>query len=301
MGFDDYAKEMRGTDRNTWLGQLCWYSVPESARVETEDLRQALVSVGLEGFMPKAPADHDIFRRVCTAQERKKVATDEPGVYENYLVRNVSRKLKRIVRQIVVERRNENNEQLGYEPKVHIEYDGAGRVKFHTLADDPGQALEVAEAIEADFYAERNVFNSYILRELIRKVLEQSRATSVRRGVYFVMAENAGRMNSLEVLQGTLPIEIHSLPLLDSKKQREMLKKAFEAETVGEIDKIMAEMDAMAEITPDRYATVLTQMKELKAKTKQYSGLLEDALGEADFRLNIFEAKVRKLMDKVKV
>jgi hypothetical protein len=82
-----------------------------------------------------------------------------------------------------------------------------------------------------------------------------------------------------------------------------MVRKAVEAETTGEIDKMLAEIDEVMsgpEITSDRFMAMSSRMRDMRSRTQEYAELLDEELGNTDFRLKVLEAKMRQLYDHTK-
>lgn len=290
------------------LGNLIWYSVPETVTVAHSDLTKILTAVGLDAYLRPVPKDKDVFMRVASAQARKRVATDDPSIYENYMVRNVLDDGARAVKQIVVERVNASGEKLDLFPAVQIEYD-TGVIKSKFLIDedtgelvDHDQAMAVAELIEMDYNAKRGTVNAYSVRELIRRIILANDATTVRPsgGVYFLMQSKQSVIDALVAFADAIPfVDIHPVPLVDNLRQREMLQRAVEAETIERIDAIIDEIDGIDSLTPRKYAAMAQEMNDIKAKTLSYTTLLDEALDAAQFRLTIYQAKMRNLYQKV--
>jgi hypothetical protein len=306
--FSDYRRGLESS-REAWLGELVWFTVPDATRISHDDLLVALKECALEDFAPPRPQDDDVFRRVCTAHQRKKVETPDPDVFENYLIRDVKRSGGKCTKQIVVEQVNGANKRLSYAPAVQLEHDkSTGQVIIEELdtAEDSTQALNLAELIVQNYKHDRGTLNSMGIRWLLRTVLERSDATIVRPsgGIYFVSIMWADRVASLEKLGEKIGITVHPCPLLDDKKQRAMLRAAFKAETVDEIDKMLGEIDTMLkgdEVPERKYLDMYNRMQAITARTGEYAELLEEEFGNAEFRMDILQKKTKQLLNHVKV
>lgn len=311
--FTDYAARLRAGDPDIFLGSLVWYSVYDDAKITHGDLQKLLTEVGLDAYTPHAPKDLDVFRRVCTAalRHRKRIPTTNPEVFENYLIRDVQRANSNVCKQIVRESVDANNRRLAYEPMLEVCFHNLTSqvtskiVSVATSADEQLVARQIADEINVNFLAARNTMNGYAIRELIRRVLVSSAGTLVRTGggVYFIMRQHGGNVASLERMAARINgTSVHSLPLLDDAKQRKMVKEAFEAETVGEVDRALVEIDKLLagpEITETRFQSVFGEMKGLVDKCEEFSDLLEEQMGNADFRIKMYKSKLRALLDHV--
>lgn len=301
--FSAYAARLKSGNPDIFLGSLAWYSVSESVHLTHDKLRQHLTTAGLpvDGVAP--PRDDDVFRRVCSAAQRKRVGTGT-GTFLNILVRDVVRQNNEVHKQVVIEEVDGGNKRLSYEATHKIVF-ANGAITVEEIVPNAVGATTVA-TIEAQYLTDRNSHNAYAIRELIRRELTSAKAALVRPtgGVYFVMRQNASTLDAVmklgELVDGA---SIHALPLIDDAKQRTMIKEAVQNETVLEIDRRLGEIDGLLngpEISTSRFQSLMTEMKSLTEKTEAYSDLLEDTLDGAEKRVKVLKAKMRKLFDHVK-
>lgn len=307
---DAHVRQQNALDKALFLGRLAWYSIPE-CRVSHAQVVQSLTSVGLGLVLPQVPKDFDIFRRVSTQAAKKKVpVANVPGVFENFLVREVAGRGEDIVtRRIVAERIDRKAKKLDYNVDLFdIEFNKATAVitiKQLSQTAEP-TAHAITQEIQQEFLAQRQMLNAYAIREFVRKLLLGWGATCVRDGVYFVAEDMAAEVEKLEQMVNGLPNDafFHSMPLIDDGKQREMVKRAFQIETADAIDAQMTEINEIhasgKEITIDRYSRILSDFQNLTKKTEGYRELLDVELGETDSRLLLFQTAVVQLRAKVK-
>lgn len=315
--FTEYRDHLKQSDVPT-LGVLCWYTVPEATIIKHDELAALLTTNGLEQFIPREPKDEDVFRRCCTSGSRKRQPTDDPDVFANYLVRDVNRVAGRVWKHIVVEQVDGANTKLDYSPTIELMFNGDGGPGTADITLDMLPAFdahtaegrtseEIAKFIVDCFEGQRGHLNSYAIRDLIRKVFDGSKATTVRPagGVYFVMRQHTGNVAGLEILAEQMHgVEVHSLPLIDDGKQRDMLKRSFEAETVGSIDSNLAKIDELLAgpaITERKLGDMTRDMAALRERTSEYAELLETELGNTEFRLTVYGEKMKQLVNHVKV
>lgn len=306
--FQTYVKRLRAKDPSVILGDLVWYSVAEHTLIKHADLVDLLTKVGLDAHQPPAPKDEDVFRRVATSHQRKKVETDNPDVYENYMIRDVKRGPDVFTKQIVVERVNGKGKKLGYEPSVQMEFTVAtGKIEITALGRRSNtQAMNLADLIRKDFRSEKGHTNAYGIRETIRRAVNGTGATCVKPtgGVYFIMEAHREAVESLvEFAEAIDGVTFHPVPLINDGEQQAMLKAAFESETKGTVEDRLVEIDRMLagpEITSRRYADLMAEMKQIRARTGEYRDLLDDTLANTDLILGSYEAKMKKLFLHVK-
>lgn len=303
--------EAAKSGKDIFLGRLCWYSF-SNVQFDHGDAVRALVRAGIDKQLPLPPKDADVFRRVTGSKaNRKRVPTALANVFENYRLVEVSRpNEEQVIRRIVCQRVDQDNRELAHEDLDELVFTHAtSAVKVqNTTGRTNAVSQEMTGLIIADYNKWRNCLNSYAVREWTRKFLLSLRATSVRPGggVFFVSEEYADKVAAVEKFVNALPGDcvFHSLPLVDDRKQREMLQRAFEAETSDAIDNLLAEISDIRQngtrIGEARYAEFLDEYQTLMTKTKEYEGLLEGSLASTHSRLTIFQSSIMSLLENVR-
>lgn len=318
---EEHVRRTNQQSPDVFLGRLCWYTVHEMRGeghemiVSHKNVVQGLVKVGLgDKQIPPYPRDFDVFRRVChDAQIKKTPVAGRAGMFTNHKLVEVSgRSDQNIVRRIVMETVDNAGHKLDYKQLRDVMFDrDTCAITFAAcddyLADVP-TAKAISEKVQKAFLAQRGMLTSWSVRQFIRQLLTDQGATCVRSGggVYFLAEANATHVAAVEDFVNGLPGDIgefHSLPLIDDGKQREMIKKAFEAETAGACDDLMIEIreirKAGKEITQERYGRMVTQYKDLHTKTRDYGSILETTLGETKSRLELLEKGIVKLSQNI--
>jgi len=310
----EHVKRVNLADKSVLLGRLCWYTVSQTLKVSHADVVNGLNTVGLSSTIPPYPKDFDVFRRVASNAARKKIPTSNVNVFENYLVEDFGGRGENVIcRRIVRQTVDRKGRKLDYVQLRDIEFHkNTTAIVVKDLPDNVNGNLkvdEITEEIRSEFAAWKDSLNAYAIREFIRKRVLDFGATLVREGgaVYFITEDQAVKMESLETFVNALPgteSTFHSLPLIDDKKQRQMVRKAFEAETCDAVDEIMAEITEIQrtgkQISSDRYAKLVTDYQRLTARTVEYEELLETGLGEAKSRMSLFETAIVGLKTSVK-
>jgi hypothetical protein len=261
---------------------------------------------------PRPPSPVDVFRRVCSASQRKRVPGPNSTI-ENYLVRDLPADAQRVHKVLVKETVRTGG--LTYETQLcTIDYVKALETLEITCANGDVTAASIAGQIRHDYEATKGTINSYGVRELIRKILLDVNATNVRGpggGVYFVSNAHKATVDSLEQLASLIPgdVLVHSLQLLDDGKQREMLRRAYESETAEEADRVVNEMAELAaevkagrrRLDHDRVNTYLEVLARYRGKAREYKQLLSSSLDTADSRLDIMQGQIQELLNLVTV
>jgi hypothetical protein len=307
---DVAVQQANALSPDMYLGYLSWYSIA-GVKVDHNDFTRSLLINGLDDHLPPVPRTPDIFKRVTTEAQVRRVPTSEEGVLENYLVRQVGKDNEAIWRRIVVERVDTGGRKLGYVEAYEFKFVRATSVIEVTAIAPEGTyptADEMVQRVRTEFAAWANGLNSYSVREHIRSIFIRMHATAVRPagGVYFVSSRHGDKMAALERLVAALPgnCAFHYLPLVDNTKQREMLKAAFEDESIGAIDALLMEIKDIRgsnkKITRDKFASYAEQYNTLRDKVLDYSNLLNDALDATGSRLEIFSESISELMNNVR-
>lgn len=315
---DASIQRARKLDPDLILGHLCWYTIHEQTsggrtmNVSHKNIVDGLKAAGLTGTAPAAPKGHDLFRRVTSDAQSRKVPTQTPGVFQNVLLRDVSGAGETaIVRRLVVETVDSKGQKLSYHQLADVAYQRASGKITHKYRDDYSQNVQLADRtillVRQNFRDQQDMITSWSIREFVKKMLYSRGATCVRAGgaVFFLRQEFAEDLEAIETFVDGIPGGIgdfHSLPLPDDLKQRKMLQKAFEEESTGAIYERLAELDeikkAGKKLTSGKKAALLVEMQDLKKKAKQYSELLETSLDQTSSAITILEGRLKKILDQ---
>jgi hypothetical protein len=308
--FETLKASLQSYDSEIYLGTLCWYSVFE-LKVEHREFCQLLLANNLGGFLPPPPRGSDVFKRVCTDAEIKRDPTNDPAIFRNYQIKEVDKDRDNIYRKLVAETVDSSNRRLDWEVLAELHYNRPNNIITVTLTDegkvDP-QTKNVTSKVLRLYREWNNCISSQHVRRLVRDVFRNCLATAVRPsgGIYFVRQAHRGRLESLAAVLAALPggTELHTLPLLDDSKQRLMLRRAFEEESVGEIDSLLGDAKELLSsgqtLTADRFAKFTEESVYLRKKAKEYSSLLNEKLVETDSRLEILDTVLFSLANKIR-
>ncbi len=318
--FSEYADRVADYESDMYLGRLTYYAVTEASHVDHGEFCRALINNGLDRNLPPVPRAVDVFKRSCTAAQRRRVPTADPNVFINYNIREVGKDSMNVWRILVAETVDTQGHTLGYEEvfELHFSRDpnGASARVNGTIATKPiiedytvkyPEALSIVQTVVDSYRDQNNMLTPYAVREFVRKTLRSLNSTAIRDGVYFVKEAHADEIAAFETIINDLPggSMMHSLPLIDDRKQRAMLRKAFEDESVGEIDRMLGEIREIMgkdsqRITSDRFADFKVQYDNLKAKAAEYAELLETSLDETGSRLDVMNQALFSLMGRIK-
>lgn len=317
-------------DPTAFLGRLAWYSVPETVRITHEDLSKRMteafkgLSVHLGPLNKVRPVD--VFKRGCTDAQRKKYLPTAAEIkaltslwvtgvnniaHVNYLVRNAGTDANHVWRVLIRESVDTQGHEIGYDEVAKIQYNRTTN-DIQTVKSDVIDSIPVEDdilhGIVKYFLEETTIFTPYSIREYVRRGLEgYLRAIRVRPsgGIYFVQEQFSQPLAALESVINGIGGSVHTLPLLDDSKQREMLRAAFEDESTSDITAMMDEIRDILKngktITSDRFADFKVRYDHQKTKLLEYSAILDEAMDTTASYLELAQQQIKVLIDKVDV
>lgn len=301
--FNEHREHISTLDRQSILGSVMWWGV-STTRIQQATVKGLLEEAGLGDILCRAPADVDVFRRAFSNGVRRSHKINEAGVTENLLVRQVKATSERIVKRIVRELVDSDGETLAYDELIDIRFskNHPERVDIEELGYHQN-AQELANQLRSDYMSERGCLDAEGVRNIIRRTLSACKATSVRESgaVFFVLEQYREKLEALEKLSKNIPgCIVHSLPLLDDRKQKDMVREAFKSEAAEELDKILTEIDEVlkGEVSERKFINYQERVAALKAKAAEYSEILEDEVAMEGFRVELLNDRVGKLFAK---
>lgn len=295
------------------LGMLVWYTVPEDADMEHLEYLQLVESLNAPVKTPDVPKPAHVFRRACRAAKMTKVRTANPEVFHNYVMRDAGYDPNFVHRRIIEEKVDAKDHSLGFRDLGHAVFSKEGVSAVYKRSDsfpigDPSQPYweMMQERIDSFVTAKMTTVAAIAIREGARKALENKLfGIKVREGggVYFVAAEHIEPVEALDQLVNSIPLaSCHILPLVDDVRQREMLKEAFETETVEETSELIGEIAELLasdkNVPAKTFMSIQQRYLEKREKLETYSTLLNDALDRSETILLACNAQITALLDK---
>lgn len=324
---DNLSKEMQQKyDPDMFIGFMCWYYVPGDVPITLRDWIAAIVGTSLSNMVPTAPRAVDGMKRAMNGHMAR---IEDDGFIHKVLARESGKDDEKVYRTLVVEKLDAEEQRLFYEEVIKFTYDrdlgyklarGEGDISkvltYEKLVGFTKLSNVVAGEIENRVYAiiekfkrELGSLGAIKIREMLRKDIEgNQRGVLVREsgGVYFVFSANDERLHALDELVTKLGngCQFHLLPIMDDGKQREMLRAAFEAESAGEVDRLMdyiRELKAgkRGKITMHKAQGVFEEFRELQGRLADYSDHLEIAMDETAARLTLLNTQAMSLFKEV--
>lgn len=305
--FTDYQERVDTLDEGMYLGRVTWYALTEGAYQHHGDFCRKISDSGMSWGLPTVPRSHDVFRRVTTEAQRRRQPTSNPDQFINFNFVEVGHDGDHIWRNLVAETVDRADHALDYQVIAEVVFArNTNKITWTTLSDGSELLVqEIMDQIVSQFLSQYDLVTPYTLREYVRKIIRNTGATVLRDGVYFIREEYADQIAALDDVVNSIPGGMfHSLPLIDDRKQREMLRQAFEDESVGEIDKLIDEVTGLLRdkkpITSNRFAGFFERYSNLRGKVVDYSDLLDMAMVGTSTRLEVMNDTLGELANLVK-
>ena len=317
-------------DPTMFIGRLSWYSIPESIKITHDDFSkrvdEAFKDIDLKLGGVGRPRAVDVFKRGCTnAQLQKYIPTDAEKVallstwltditdinHLNFLIRPAGSDESHVWRVLVRETVDTEGHEIGFDEVAKIQYNRTTS-DITITKNDAVDSIDVEDgvlgAIREYFIRETTIITPYAVREWIRKGLEgRLHATKVRPsgGIYYTLEDYSRSLGALKEVVNGVGGSFHTLPLIDDSDQRKMVRAAFEDESVSAMAEMMDEIREILKsgktITSDRFADFKVRFDTQRVKIVEYSDVLDEAMDTSTSYLELAEAQIRVLADKVNI
>ncbi len=292
----------QGLTEDMTLGHIAWWTVTKP-RLTPDDVLALVTDLGMDpAIVPKPPRGGDAFKRACRYSERKGLNVPYSDNKANFLIRPVAQTHEDIERHLVLEIVDTEGRHLEYHDAAHLRYERKVGV-LHVAKKKINKDLDpmVDESLQL-FAAQLDDATKYIdaqvIRRMIRDQLTMLHAISVRSGgsVYFIPYREHKTTEALEKFvshcgEGS---GFHALPLVDDRKQREMIQGAFETEVHDEATQLIAELRQASileqEMTATAWAVYRDRLSDLQTRREEYADLVDTELSKAEDEVRALEA-----------
>lgn len=290
------------------LGFISWYSI-SNPKVTHTDVAATMERLGMTVAKPKAPRKGDAFKRACRYSERKGVPIPGTNHHANFLIRHVAQSALEVERHLVLEEVDEENRKLGYDVCAELVFDRVNdqlKIRQKKLGPDKdalvGQVLiELAE----EFEDAQTFLDPQKLRLIMRDQLAAMRSVNVRPygSVYFFPARYADMGHALEEFAGSLGdgCSFHTLPLVNTAKQREMIRGAFTTAIHEEASQVAEELaraiDNGKKLSDREFGEYRARYARLMENVADYKLLVDDQLEQAELEMELVQTRVMGALD----
>lgn len=322
--FDQYKAQLAGLPDDKFIGSVLWFTV-NRARVTLDEMRLWFLELGLdERFLPNPPLAVDAFRNATGESHVSTIeyALAKGGQTAKLSFEEVKYDAELVERQIVRMVRDRHLGELSHtivgrgkfyrqSKQSRRKGEAAGhKVKF-TIDWDGLESQAEKEQVDAwvnrvhDEYAMLCQFpTANAIRGTIRQYIQHLNAISVRPsgGVYFVHKSRQATINALVEFAERFKngSQVHTLPLVDTGEQREMLADSFQAEVTEKCQRLLTDVAKLNEkygkgkIPAKDYAAANGAYQDLMERAREYTDILQLGMGEAGTAL---EAALDSVMD----
>lgn len=288
------------------LGHVCFWTVT-NPWVTHSDFVDLIHNHGLsKGLIPGPPRLIDAFKRACRYSERKGLPVPLTPNTINFLIRPVRMNKHEVERHLVLELVDPEGRKLDYYDVAHFVYKRADAVLNVTKlslksADMTDMVDETIQRFAQEFDRAAKTVDPQVIRSTIRSQLEIAFAVPVRRhgSVYFIPIQYQDTVSSLE---GFLPAlgegcSFHSIPLVDTAKQRELVRAAFDEEIHNQATQLITTIkNTKANMSQAQWANHKKEYNELKEKYLTLQPIVAGQLDQAQLEIEALEAHLAELI-----
>jgi hypothetical protein len=323
--FNGYLRGMGGEGADALLGHLVIYNIANVDPVGEAELRTWFEELELNTrYLPGPPRQLDAFERATSAAKSsypmgggaRKRDHGKHGQTVTLMMRNVTRDETRIVRHLVRELADHDNEELSYEVclaeaqfvRSHDPAlpDGAGDMTLtpdedeigRLQADERGTITGLLGQIETDYENRSRYVSADRLRKMLRDYIEDElTAVRIHAGVYFVHRRYAPTLAALRTLAGRFSGELTRIPLPDAAEMRTMVDGAFEAKAQADLESLARDI-ARAQSDPKAYQVRKLHQRYLAVQTaaQEYQTTLDTHLAATEATLDLVQAQMASLL-----
>lgn len=305
------------------IGYLVWYGVPGDCTVTLADWLEKISETEVSDMIPKPTRAVDAFKRAVSRAKgvRKFEYAKHGGQVFTYkfLPRDAGYDAETCIKALVVEELDSERHTLSHETVVDLVFDRANeRILPPFLHDAEIASLpqeiqdsvhERIEQIQQEYHTAVRCLNPAKIRTVIQQELKwREGAVLVREagGVYFVPSRSKERLTALdEFINESLPgPTMHMMPILDTDRQRSMIREAFETEVTNATESLMIELTAVLKgeagtLTQKRAQGYVEQYQRMHLQMEEYKGILDTTLSMTETRLSLLHSQVLELFQHI--
>lgn len=295
------------TDEMT-LGYICWYTIT-TPKITHERMVELVTDLELDPFiLPNPPRRGDAFKRACRYSEQNGLSIPGSENKANILIRSVANTATEVERHMVVEIVDPNGRRLEYIDAAHLKFDRANsRLKVAKRNLETSYDNMVVRAINMfndNFEDAAKHIDAQVIRRMIRDQLTRMGSVSVRRhgSVYFYPQKYQNLGEALEQFCRHMGpgSDFHTLPLVDTTKQREMVSAAFQDEVHERAVQIMSELatyrDTKKKITIRAWTEYRQELQHLVDTRGDYTSLVSNELSKAEVELTALQKSLEDFL-----
>ena len=304
------------------VGEMFWFTIPSALRVVRGVVEDAYEQAGIDRrFLPPEVRLPDAFRRATQDLATTAEVKDDDGKKRRValLMREVATDASRVVRQLVVEVRDEAHVRLIYEPCAQFElWKSSGRASADAMDgmdSVPAAATDLVRKAMDRFRAAWPDATKFLddghIRRAVDGLMTAEKVIDLRHngGLYFALRAHASVVRQIETLfdvlkgAGAEDAAFCSAPLVDRARQRGTVADAAMRQVTGDaqslqraIVKIIEEAQEGRKVRKETAHSYMTELKRLHDLAEEYRGATRDALAGAAAALEVLKTEVVSLM-----
>jgi DNA-directed RNA polymerase subunit H (RpoH/RPB5) len=286
----------------SFLGRLCWYTVPEDIWVSRDELERKFQDCGLKPeWMPKPIRPSDAFRRASALLQRKNIEIVKDELYANILVREVASSREEIERHLIWETVDSSQKHLSYRRVATLRLEKAAGNTASAVAElaAPAEVMYGCDHFGETYDHCLTHYDGNGIRKCVGQIVYALMATAVRPSgaVYFVPEKYARDLSRMGRLTKELGAEYFEIPLMDAQDTRDMVVRNFIHQTSSMIE-------SLAEVLKDPKATrgkclgALDQSKHLIEQVKEYKSILQVNMADLEEKIKLLGLQAMTLIEK---
>ena len=284
MNISNYGTKL--TD-DMLLGHIAWWTVTDPKISHDRLMELALTHNLSPAIVPKPPRLGDAFKRACRYSERTGLPIADSPHRANFLIRKVKQDLEVVERHLVLEVVDQDGSRLEYHDAAELIFrraDNVLKVKQRQLTNSLNDlVIETLQIFNGQFNQAAKTIDPQVIRRMVREQLDVVSSIPVRRqgSVYFIPIQSKATTVGLEGFMSDLGsgCVFHSLPLVDTDKQREMIKGAWEAEVHEAARQLIEDLNKAKQkgrkLTPRAWADFKHRYNALQDRFGTYTELTD--------------------------
>lgn len=260
------------------LGNLFWFSIGKQL-VNAKKLEEHMIATGVDTvWLPKRIRPSDAYRRATKEAERKKVKTDEVGVFYNYLVRDVYSDNEKVVRNIVIEKIDSKGKRLEYNPdacRITLDKTNNNTVTFETT---DSVTKEMADEIIQNYNIYKDYYGEQQVRVMVGKILNSLAPIPVRNngGIYFVPQKFQQQLQALTNFCSALEnSEGYKIPVVNSFDSKQMITEKVKSHLESTLAQIKSVENAVS-LTKSQILVIVKEAKTAMSDFNEYRNLIDE-------------------------
>lgn len=296
-------------------GYVTMFTIPDQPLPSLRVLRTFAKHDLDTNLLPPARREGDVFASACrsvettggktTSAAHKLVVTvdavmDDPSAIVYQIGRRVVDRSARVVE-------HEKAMRVTYDKTADAANPGDGML-FEPL--DPAHYAALApleDEIRAHFAKHTSTVPGYKVRGVLRTYMGVMGATNLRGkagGVYFVPARHKETIDGLTEALADLygeDADLYTIPLVNDEGAREMVRKHFTVNAVGQVEELMAKLaEALTgtrqrAIRKDFITGVVERRREIATLRNEYSALLKTELHDLGSKIEDLDEQIEAL------